>query len=137
MSVSDTTAHLACQQLMLQTYRLIDEGHASRVTELFTEDGRFTIAGTVDATGKDALSRMFAAREADKERRTRHCLTNLSFTASSASEAVIRATLLVYVLNGADATTPKALADVEDDYRLEGNTWRIAARTTTLVAGGA
>ncbi len=137
MSASDTTAQLACQERMVQSYRLIDDGHAGQVAELFTEDGRFTIAGAVDATGKEALSRLFAAREEDKERRTRHCLTNLSFTASSANEAIVRATLLLFVLGGKDATTPEALADVEDRYRLEDGIWRIAARTTTLVAGGA
>ena len=136
MSSSEHTPHLACQNLLIESYRLVDEGHAGLVTELFTADGRFSIAGAADAAGKEALTRMFAAREADQARRTKHCLTNLSFAERSASEAVGRATLLLFVLNDADPTTPKALAEVEDRYRLEDGTWRIAARTTTLMAGG-
>jgi hypothetical protein len=137
MSSADIAARLACQDLMIQSYRLVDNGRASGATELFTEDGRFAIAGSVDINGKESLTRFFSTREDDTERKTRHCLTNLAFSSSSAGEASIRATLILFVLSGSDPTTPNALADVEDTYRMEGGRWRIAARTTTLVAGGA
>jgi len=47
MSSADIAARLACQDLMIQSYRLVDNGRASGATELFTEDGRFAIAGSV------------------------------------------------------------------------------------------
>jgi 3-phenylpropionate/cinnamic acid dioxygenase small subunit len=133
----DTDACHACQDLMIRSYRLVDEGHAGRVTELFTDDGRFAVGDSIEVSGKESLASFFAAREAEKERKTRHCLTNLSFSPISADEAAVRATLLLFVLNGSHPTTPSALADVEDRCRWEGGGWRIAERTTTLVAGGA
>ncbi len=137
MTPADTAARLACQDLMIRSYRLVDDGQASMATELFTTDGRFKVAGSVDIAGRGSLDEFFSTREADAERKTRHCLTNLSFTSASAGEAAIRATLMLFVLNGSDATKLSVLADVEDRYRLEGGNWRIAARTTIPVAGGA
>lgn len=129
MSGAGVETRLTCEDLMIQSYRLVDEGHASQVTELFTQDGQFMIEGAIDASGSDALARLFAAREADKARRTRHCLSNFSFIQVSDDEARGRATLMVFVLGEGGA--PNALADVEDCYRTEGGHWRIAARTTT------
>ena len=137
MSSADIAARLACEDLMIQSYRLVDDGRASGATELFTQDGRFAITNSVDIKGKESLSRFFSSREDDTERKTRHFLTNLAFSSSSAGEASIRATLILFVLSGSDPTTPNALADVEDTYRMEHGRWRIATRTTTLVAGGA
>ena len=123
---------------MIQSYRLVDDGQASGVTELFTEDGRFAIVGAMEVEGRESLAKFFAAREQDTRRRTRHCLTNLSFSSSSSGEATIRATLMLFVLtDDRAATAPQALADVEDHYRFDGDSWQIQERTTTLVAGGA
>ena len=133
MSLADIENRLICEDLMIQSYRLVDEGRATRVTELFTEDGRFTIEGSIDAAGKDSLAELFSAREADKGRRTRHCLTNLSYSQDSANEARVRATLMLFVLGDDGGATPNALADVEDCYRIEGGSWRIASRTTSAV----
>ncbi len=137
MNAPDISARLACEDLMVESYRLVDEGHASSVAGLFTDDGRFTVTGAVDVAGKAALAEFFSAREADSSRQTRHCLSNLSFNASSPGEATVRATLMLFVLGENRASTPSALADVRDRYRREGGNWRIAERTTTLVAGGA
>ena len=67
---------------------------------------------------------------------TRCKLTNLYFNLTAANEATIHATLLLFVLGSEDATIPEAVAEVEDRYRREGETWHIAARRTTPLAGG-
>lgn len=131
MSGNNNDSRRTCEDLMIQSYRFVDEGHASQATELFSADGRFTITGGVEIAGTGSLAEFFAAREADKDRRTRHCLTNLTFAQLSENEAQVRATLMLFVLSDGGTTTPSGLADVEDRYRLEGADWRIASRTTT------
>ena len=133
MKLQDIASQLRCQELMLTSYQLIDDGNASRVTELFTEDGRFTITGSVDVAGREALHELFLAREADTQRHTRHCLSNLLYAAVTGSEAQIRARLLLFVLDGASPAAPSGLADVVDQYRLQRDEWRISQRTTTLL----
>ena len=136
MRSSDLSARFACQDLMIESYRLVDEGKASDVTRLFTDDGEFLIEGIAAISGRESLSGFFEARENDRTRQTKHCLTNLYFNLTAANEATIHATLLLFVLGSEDATIPEAVAEVEDRYRREGETWRIAARRTTPLAGG-
>ena len=136
MRSSDLSARFACQDLMIESYRLVDEGNASDVTRLFTDDGEFLIEGIAAISGRESLSEFFQARKNDQTRQTKHCLTNLYFNLTAANEATIHATLLLFVLGSEDATIPEAVAEVEDRYRREGETWRIAARRTTPLAGG-
>ena len=53
MRSSDLSARFACQDLMIESYRLVDEGKASDVTRLFTDDGEFLIEGIAAISGRD------------------------------------------------------------------------------------
>ena len=77
MSDTTTATRQACTDLMVASYRLVDDGQASKVAELFTEDGRFTIEGSTDVQGQASLEQMFTARQADTERRTLLCPCHL------------------------------------------------------------
>ena len=134
MSADPSATQLACTELMAASYRIVDDGQAAAVTELFTEDGRFTVEGNIDVQGQASLSEMFAARQADTERRTLHCLSNLTVAQLTDDEAQLRATLTLYHLNGANPTIPSILANVEDVHRLIDGQWRIASRTTRVLA---
>lgn len=136
MNSADVESRFACEDLMHRSYQLIDDGQAGQVTDLFTDDGQFSIKGSREVSGREALAKVFAARQMDTERQTQHCLTNLVFSSQSANTARIRATLVLFVLNTDTPTMPAALADVEDRYLLIDGTWRIRSRITTPIAGG-
>ena len=86
------------------------------------------------------MSFLFAAREANRNRRTIHCLSNLQHLAISEAEHEIRANLTLYVLSDESAGGPvpvQALAQVTDRYREDQGKWLITSRETILLAGGA
>lgn len=133
-------ARCACQDIATRSYRLVDEGHASEVPALFTADGVFEVESRVRIEGTPALTEFFTAREADRARRTRHCLVDGLWRQTSATEAEQEATLLLFLLGSEDpeAGVPvRALATVRDRFRAEDGVWRIAQRLTRALAGGA
>ena len=132
------SARFACQDLVIEVFNLIDAGAASEARALFTQDGVHSLNGVAHAA--DALTRFLDERQAMIERRTRHCITNMSFSMRSESSAEIKSIGMVYVLSSEDdlqRRIPRALIDVRDAFRREGEgRWLINRRDVVIAAGG-
>lgn len=66
----------ACERLMTEYTHLIDHGKASRVCELFSEDGVFHSPNAI-MTGRAEIEAGFMRREKASHRRSRHVCTNV------------------------------------------------------------
>jgi len=124
----------ACQDLMLASYQAVDEGNASIVAEMFTEDGLFVIEGNLKLQGRNHLLPFFKTREENRERVTLHVLSNLIYSRSSDTESAINALLQMYLISGDQPLALQAFARVADSYRSEAGQYRIASRITTVIA---
>ncbi len=113
----------------------LDNGHAARVPELFTEDGAWTGPWGV-MRGRAELEKAWTAR-AQRDVRTRHMLTNLRFVRHAEDRASGQVSQIVFVANG-DApfpTDPNIIAENIDDYRRGGDgIWRLENRRIAMLA---
>jgi hypothetical protein len=125
-------ARHACQDLIVRSFKLIDEGRASETRRLFLEDGVHTLNGEV-FQGK-ALTEFFKAREAMVERRTRHCVANIAFSFPTELTAEASYTSVVYVL---PQQTAGAVCDIRDAFiKLnQSDGWLLTRRDVLVVAG--
>jgi len=138
-SAAELAAVAACTAVLNAYADWIDEGHASRVVDLFTEDAVFE-AGPLTLSGRAQLVAAFTAREADATRRTRHLVLNPSYAGAEDGVLEVRSILLLFVL---DATAdpalplePRALVHCVDRMMRGADArWRIARRSLQLVAG--
>jgi hypothetical protein len=126
-------ARHACQDLIFRSFKLIDEGRASETRKLFIEDGVHTLNG--ESFQGEALTEFFNAREANVERRTRHCVANISFEVLTEHTAQVSYTSVVYVL---PQQTPGAVCDIRDTFvkRDHPKGWQFTRRDVMVVAGG-
>jgi hypothetical protein len=128
-------AQLACQDLIHAFADFIDRGTATQAATLFTDAGEMRSAGRA-VVGQAALQKVFAKREADRARRTRHQVSNIVFEQSEPTRARAQSMLCLFVLGGEDATSPRAVSLFEDEFELgDDGRWRFAARTTVPLAG--
>ena len=138
-SAAELAAAAACEAVLNAYADWIDDGRASRVVELFTEDAVFE-GGPRTLSGRAQLDAAFAAREADATRRTRHLVLNPSYAGAADGVLEVRSTLLLFVLDPtADPALPlepRALVHCVDRMvRGAEARWRIARRSLQLVAG--
>jgi hypothetical protein len=122
----------ACQDLIFRSFKLIDEGRATETRKLFVDDGVHTLNGEV-FQGK-ALTEFFKARQAMVERRTRHCVANITFNMPTERTAEASYTSVVYVL---PQQTPGAVCDIRDAFvkRDRDDGWQLTRRDVVVVAG--
>jgi hypothetical protein len=125
-------ARHACQDLIFRSFKLIDEGRASETRKLFIEDGVHTLND--QAFQGPTLTEFFKAREANVERRTRHCVANLAFNMATERTAEASYTSVVYVL---PQQTPGAVCDIRDTFtkQEQTGTWLLTRREVLVVAG--
>jgi hypothetical protein len=129
-------AQLACQEMVIESLRLIDDGQASKVRAMFVADGEHTLNGAVFAG--EALTAFFNARQAMTERRTRHCVSNLSFRLHSQNCAEVRSTVVVYLLSldtDEQRRIPRGIVDFNDRFVRKDEHWYLSRREATIVAG--
>jgi hypothetical protein len=135
-------ARLACEDVVRASFRLIDQGQATKAAGLYAVDGRLTLSdatqrvANVTLRGADIHAAM-RQREAE-DRKTVHVLTPLSFRLTDPDRAESECHLQLYRL-GADRTEspkPRALSHVLDVLAHDGDGgWRISARRITVLAG--
>lgn len=79
-------AERACERLIHQYCRVVDDGNHSLLAELFTEHGLFDNRD-MRLEGRAQIRRVFTEREAVRELRTRHDRTNILADVTSPMEA--------------------------------------------------
>ena len=131
------TAIAACQDVMHAYAELVDSGRASRVVELFTDDATFEPVPGRTVRGRHQLARVFAAREANTERRTLHIVAN-PVVVVDGETATGHSTFLLFILGEprSAGVAPDALVYCADRFeRGEDGRWRIADRRLQTLAG--
>lgn len=79
-------AERACERLLYDYCRCVDFGEASRMAELFTEDGVWE-ADDLVLSGRDAIRAHFLKREKKVRRVSRHLCTNVAIDVVDDSHA--------------------------------------------------
>lgn len=124
-------AERACERLLHEYCRLVDFGEASRMADLFTEDGVWE-ADELVLDGREAIRAHFLKRERVVRRVSRHMVTNVAIDVVSDDEA----TGLSYFANfrhdrqegdrslPQPMEVPKYLGEYVDRFRRTGDGWR-------------
>ncbi len=140
--VASLTAQAACRNVMHAYADLVDSGNASQVSDLFTDDAAFDSGGGRTVSGRANLAKVFAAREANTARRTRHLIVNPVVDLCDEGIATGHSSILLFVLDGANApgaasaVAPNAVVNCHDRFaRGDDGCWRIADRRLELLAG--
>lgn len=134
--VETVLAERACQRLALLYSHYIDQGQASKVADLFTEDGVWRYANQ-RFEGRAELRRFFEERETMTHRLSRHLITNHVVNVLDENNAV---GVLYFVHlqdnTGEDGTRalqgqPRMVGQYEDVYIRTGGEWRIKSRVAS------
>jgi hypothetical protein len=133
--ISRLLAERACEALILTASRLVDFGNASRLAELFVDDGVWEAEGLA-LTGREEIRAHFLRREGVTRRVSRHVCTNVAIDVLSDDEAEG----LCYFLNfrhdrregetslPVPANLPKYSGEYRDRFRRTPVGWRFAHR---------
>jgi hypothetical protein len=128
-------AQRECERLTHRYCRFADFGQASRLAELFTQDGVFALPEMV-LTGRSEIARTFAEREALTDLRTVHLCTNLDVEVLDEQNAQGWVYLCLFRRwrePGSKApvstTAPALVAAYEDTYAWTDDRWLIRSRT--------
>jgi SnoaL-like domain len=130
----------ACERLIVDYARFVDFGEASRIAELFTEDGVWESEG-LRMEGRSAIREGFARREGVRRRVSRHACTNVAVDVISADEARGLCYLINYRFDRregddpaapAPAGAPKYVGEYHDRFVRAAEGWRFAHRICTL-----
>jgi uncharacterized protein (TIGR02246 family) len=132
--VARLLAERACERLMYDYARFVDSGEASRIADLFTDDGVWTGANGHSMNGRAELVSAFSGRQALTRRLSRHVMTNVAVDIESED----RATGIAYLINyrhdsqnavaerPGPARNPKFVGDYHLEFRRVDSQWRIA-----------
>jgi hypothetical protein len=134
-------AERACERLIVDYCRFVDFGEASRIADLFTEDGTWEGPDLVMA-GREDIRAGFLRREGVVRRVSRHVCTNVGIDVLSADEAVGLCYLVNYRYDRKEAAVgdeaavpsdvPKYVGDYHDRFRRTAEGWRFAERRFDL-----
>jgi hypothetical protein len=128
-----------CERLTYRFCRFADCGEASRLAELFTDDGVFA---TPDMTvsGRLEIARTFAQREALADLQTLHLCTNIvvdvvdeAFALGWVNVCLFRRWRDADSVAPVPVTAPSLVAAYEDTYARVGGCWLLATRTQRVV----
>jgi uncharacterized protein (TIGR02246 family) len=124
-----------CERLVTRYCHVIDHGEASRVADLFTEDGIWRAPGVVHQ-GIDKIRSAFTAREETRERMSRHVCNNGLIEVVDEDHATGVVYLTLYRHDGDEQrrVSPLEGAEMVGEYRdrfvRTAQGWRIAERST-------
>ena len=128
-----------CERLTYRYCEAVDLGHASRLADVFAEDGVFD-AGGLYLVGREEIRRVFIEREQVRELRTRHVCTNVHVDVLDTVSATRVVYLTLYRRRGAEdwsvpvpTTSPALVGSYHDRYVRTGEGWRIARRQQDVV----
>jgi uncharacterized protein (TIGR02246 family) len=123
-----------CERLTYRYCEAVDVGQASRLADVFAEDGTFD-NGDLHLVGREQIRRVFAERELVRELRTRHVCTNVHVEVTGPTTATGVVYVTLYRRRGpedwsvpVDDTRPAVVGSYHDAYVRTGDGWRIAAR---------
>jgi SnoaL-like protein len=128
-----------CERLTYRYCRFADCGEASRLAELFTEDGVFS---TPDMTlrGRLEIARTFAKREVLTDLQTLHLCTNIEvevldelFARGCVNLCLFRRWRDAGTTAPVPVTTPSLVAAYEDTYERVDGRWLLATRNQRVV----
>lgn len=139
----DALAHLAaqrdCERLTYRYCRFADFGHASRLAELFTEDGVFATP-EMTLRGRLEIARTFAERESLTDLQTLHLCTNIDVEPVREDAAwgwvylcLFRRWKPAASSGPVPVTMPSLVAAYEDSYVRRGGEWLIARRSQRVL----
>jgi hypothetical protein len=136
-SLAELAAQSACLDLLHSTFAAIDFGQATRCVQMYAPEARSVIDGQVQDYA--TIRERYAAREANKARKTRHLVTNFAFRLSDESTAWSISLVTVFLEDETrkPGVTPLTVADCGDQYTRTAEGWRIAFRYLQPVAGAA
>ena len=128
---------MACQNLIVDSYRRADAGNRQAMAELIEQDGSLAVDDAI-VTGREAIREMLAARDADPDRRTMHVVANLIFDRLAEDSMKVRYVLIVFLLSasGSPAFVPNSLASVLDTLARRADRCWLTNRTITTAPGG-
>ncbi len=122
------------EELNAEFAYLIDHERSEAVAELFTENGSYGRATGERSTGREAIRRAYAQREAKGPRTARHLFTNLRLSYESTERVRATCILTLFAADGAPphVADPFLVADYDDvcERGPDGH-WRFASRTVT------
>lgn len=121
-----------CQRLTVLYCHYIDHGKASKVAELFSEDGICMVGG--EYRGREQICKAFLMREENKGRISRHVCNNFVLNSVSDSEASGTVYITLYRSDGpedrkfAELEGPVVVGEYRDKYVKTLDGWKIAYR---------
>ena len=134
-SPAELAAQAACMDLLHSSFAVIDFGQATRSVPLYASGASSLIDGKVNPYS--TIRERYAAREADKARRTRHLVTNFVFRLSDENTGWSISLVTIFLED--DTKKPgivaQTVADCGDQYTRTPDGWRIAFRYLQPVAG--
>jgi len=132
-------AERECERLTYRYCEAVDLGHASRLADVFAEDGVFE-AGGLHLAGQDEIRRVFSERERVRQLRTRHVCTNVHIDVLDEATATGVVYLTLYCRRGSECwsvpvpnTAPAVGGSYHDRYVLTSDGWRIESRHQPVV----
>lgn len=126
-----TQIELALRRLNADFCYYLDHNKTDELVDLFTADARYT-HGQRSSNGRDAISHLFAKRNASGNRTARHMQSGLRFEIASESSASGTSVCMTFAADGKPpiaTATPHLVADFVDEYVLcADGRWRISRR---------
>lgn len=127
----------ACARLVTRYCHLVDSGAASRVADLFTEDGIWS-SPEKTMVGRDEIARGFAARERNAARMSRHVCNNLLLDIEDGNTARGVVYLTLYRHDGEPGPRtspligPVLVGEYRDRFVQTDAGWRFQRRETVI-----
>ena len=134
-SPAELAAQAACMDLLHASFAVIDYGQATRCVQMYAPGSSSLIDGKLSSY--DTIHQRYAAREADKARRTRHLVTNFAFRLSDENTAWSISLVTIFLEDDSKkpGTVAQTVADCGDQYTRTPDGWRITFRYLQPVAG--
>ena len=123
----------ACLRLVVAYCHYVDHGEASKIADLFTQDGIWE-APEITVAGNQNIRDFFHALEQDKTRMSRHLCTNFQLNEISADKAMGVVYVTLYRHQGEEGRStsplvgPAAVGEYRDHFVRTPDGWRIKHR---------
>jgi len=127
----DESDFTALTRLALEVAWRVDNGEASSLTDLFTEDGSIATLGE-PSVGHDAIRTWGQMMDTNSPiPGVRHVLTNLRFVGDGTDRAVGTMYVTAYLAGTSEQedTTPFAMGRGTDQYHRTADGWKVTSRT--------
>jgi hypothetical protein len=138
-ALSRLLAERACERLIVEYCRLVDFGHASRIADLFCEEGEW-LGVDLQLRNRDQIREWFTGREQITRRVSRHVCTNVAVEVLSEDDATGCCYLINYRHDREEGDlalpvpveVPKFIGELHDRFRRTAEGWRFASRRVEL-----